>query len=380
MADQTKPVPMSSEQLKPASVKNGQATAAGTGTNNAFKYDFSRLSYPASAGGNDYPHTVAFFINIRGKSKYKKDYNTTEVTTAGQNRGSATTFQENANTVATTAGVLAGGKLGAEIAGRILANSGKTGVGAKVIGMGLGVAAGAITGGVAANAATSMFEPDKTYRIGSAIMLAVNERPSVNYKATYEGKDLGMLGALLAGGTSAVDSSKLDFAMGATKAMLLNVAKIPQGLVNAMGGQVDVGALASFGTGMAQNPFREQIFQNVQTRTFRFDYKFLPRSQSERDTVQLILRMFRFHMHPELASDGLFYIYPSEFDIVYYYKGQENPYIHKISTCVLEDMRVDYGGSNQFSSFADGSPTEINMTLQFIEKEVLTKERVNVGY
>ena len=372
----TPDTPQTIDQLKPGQFQGN------TSTNEAgFKYNTTQLTYPLATGSQDYPHFVVFFINIRGKSKYKSQYQTQAVSTAGQNRGNAENLQKNINTAATVAGVVAGGKIGADIAGKVLANSGKTTTKSKIIGVGAGVVGGAILGGVGANAAANaLFEPDKTYRIDSAIRLAVNERPSVNYRATYEGKDLGMLGALLAGGSSAVDSSKLDFAMGATKAMLLNVAKIPQGIVNAIGGNVDINAMASFGTGMAQNPFREQIFQNVQTRTFKFDYKFLPRSKQEADAVQLILKMFRFHMHPELASDGLFYIYPSEFDIVYYFNGKENPYVHKISTCVLEDMRVDYGGSSQFSSFEDGHPTEINLQLQFIEKEVLTKERVANGY
>lgn len=374
---------LSNSELNPKQLtqQGGSAGTTGQSQDPAIKYNVGGLTYPSNAGSEQYPHCVAFFINIRGKSKYAKDYKTTEVSAAGENRGNATTFQTNANNVATIAGAALGAKTGADIAAKVLSNAGKTSTASKVIGVGAGLLGGAVLGGVGANAAANaLFTPDKTYRIDSAIMLAVNDRPSVNYKATYEGKDLGMLGALLAGGTSAVDSTRMDFAEGAIKSMMLNVAKIPQGIVNAMGGNVDVNALASFGTGMAQNPFREQIFQNVQTRTFRFDYKFLPRNEAERDAVQLILRMFRFHMHPELAGDGLFYIYPSEFNIVYYYKGKENPYVNKISTCVLEDMKVDYGGSQQFTSFADGSPTEINMSLQFIEKEVLTKERVNLGY
>jgi hypothetical protein len=84
-------------------------------------------------------------------------------------------------------------------------------------------------------------------------------------------------------------------------------------------------------------------------------------------------------MHPELSAGGLFYIYPSEFNIVYYYNNVPNPTLFNISTCVLENMTVDYGGQ-QFGSFRDGYPTEINISLKFVELEVLTKERINLGY
>jgi hypothetical protein len=84
-------------------------------------------------------------------------------------------------------------------------------------------------------------------------------------------------------------------------------------------------------------------------------------------------------MHPEVSTGGLFYIYPSTFDIAYYYKGKENTNFNRISTCVLEDLAVDYGGQG-FNTFASGSPTEINIKLRFRELEVLTKERIFQGY
>ena len=110
-----------------------------------------------------------------------------------------------------------------------------------------------------------------------------------------------------------------------------------------------------------------------------FKYKFLPRSAKEADNVRNIVKEFKLHMHPELSNGGLFYIYPSTFDIAYYHRGKENTNFHKISTCVLEDLSVDYGGQG-FNTFADGMPTEVNLSLRFRELEVLTKERIDQGY
>jgi hypothetical protein len=43
-------------------------------------------------------------------------------------------------------------------------------------------------------------------------------------------------------------------------------------------------------------------------------------------------------------------------------------------------MQVDYGGE-QFSTFSNGAPTEIDMTLSFRELELLTKESIRTnGY
>jgi hypothetical protein len=85
-------------------------------------------------------------------------------------------------------------------------------------------------------------------------------------------------------------------------------------------------------------------------------------------------------MHPELTAGRLFYIYPSEFDIQYFYKDKENDYFHKFTRCALTDMQIDYGGE-QFATFQDGSPVEIGLQLTFTELEQLTSEGIsNYGY
>jgi hypothetical protein len=84
-------------------------------------------------------------------------------------------------------------------------------------------------------------------------------------------------------------------------------------------------------------------------------------------------------MHPELSNGKMFFIYPSEFQITYYYGSDENTYFHRFRPCALESMDVTYGGE-QFSSFKDGAPTEINVSLTFRELEILTKNMVREGY
>ena len=128
------------------------------------------------------------------------------------------------------------------------------------------------------------------------------------------------------------------------------------------------------------NPFREVLFESVDYRTFQFSYRFLPRTESETKKIQSIISTFKENMHPEITQQKLFYIYPSEFDIKYFYKNKENKYLHKFARCALTDMVVDYGG-DQFVTFNDGAPVEIGMTLKFQELEQMTSEGIkNYGY
>ena len=90
-------------------------------------------------------------------------------------------------------------------------------------------------------------------------------------------------------------------------------------------------------------------------------------------------------MAPEIRGDfNRFLTLPSTFDIHYMYQTQdgvasENDFYNRIATCVLENCSIDYtpGG---VKSFSDGSPTQITMSLQFKETELLTKERINAGF
>ena len=246
-----------------------------------------------------------------------------------------------------------------------------------------GVGAGAIGGGIAAtqlNQTIGAFVPDQSFRIDQAIMLAVNDKPSVTYGVKYDGQELGTLVGYMAGSASVADataSRSKDREL--LKTIAMQAAKIPRGVGDMLGVNLDFADALQVGTATAPNPFREQVFRNVENREFVFKYRFLPRSADEAKNVQNIIQQFKYHMHPEISAGGLFYIYPSTFDIAYYYRGQKNNAFHRISTCVLEKMNVDYGGAG-FHTFADGSPTEYEISLIFRELEVMTKERIAMGY
>ena len=78
-------------------------------------------------------------------------------------------------------------------------------------------------------------------------------------------------------------------------------------------------------------------------------------------------------------SSNFIYIYPSEFDIEYCFGSGQNQKLHKISSCVLTELNVNYSPNGVFSTFPDGMPTQINMQMSFTELELLTKERIKAG-
>lgn len=123
------------------------------------------------------------------------------------------------------------------------------------------------------------------------------------------------------------------------------------------------------------NAKAEQLFQGVDFRTFQLAYQFAPKSKDEAKAVLDIIRMFRHHMLPEYYDDQTFlFIYPSEFEVKYYKGSKENEYLEKQMTAVLTNCSVDYTPNQQFNTFEDGMPSQINMTLSFKELGIVSKE------
>ena len=333
------------------------------------QYTVGSLGYPDGVGTSpDLQHYVSFYINVREGSRFKQNIN--REVTPGKRRGDNTAYYDgtslaNAAKVAALATVSAGVAAtltkittgGAAAAAAGISTAVKTGM----------ASAGAIALTEAAIRAGGDLNPKKKVRLADVICLATQERPSVSYGVNYQDKDMGVLGGFL------TDESASSNAGAASQSALLQMAKIPSLLPGF--GQASPADIIQLGAKAKTNPFREVFFEGIDYRKFNFRYKFMPRTLSESKKVLDIITTFKQHMHPEVASNGYFYIYPSEFEIEYCYGAQENRYFNRIAQCALTDMSVEYGGE-QFASFNNGAPTEINLTLSFRELELVTKNSI----
>jgi hypothetical protein len=141
------------------------------------------------------------------------------------------------------------------------------------------------------------------------------------------------------------------------------------------------GAALSSASGLAANPKKENLFKSVDFRTFTFDYSFFPKNPTEAEYIRNIIKQFKIHMHPEYKdSNGFLLVYPSEFDIFYYNNGKENLNLHRHTSCVLTEMNINYTPNSMFNSFANGMPTQINVTMTFKELSMLTKKEIEDGF
>jgi hypothetical protein len=129
------------------------------------------------------------------------------------------------------------------------------------------------------------------------------------------------------------------------------------------------------------NPRVEVLFATRPQRQWMFEVFLAPRSKSESETANRIIQTLRYHAAPELGTGGFYFIPPAEFDITFFRQGVENLNLPRINTCVLERIDIDFAPqSGVYSTFLDGSPVAIRLSLGFREIEILHKRRVLQGF
>jgi len=344
---------------------------------NPTNYSANQHSYPedllnTSEYGGNY---VIFYLNVHEDSKIiRADPSIVSSEQPERFSGNVSRTDVNSKTLATTAGAIAGASSG--LTKKILGSAGveltgRGAVAAKIA----DTAGGAVIGNTIGRLATQK----KFKRLKTCIALHIPTDLSIKYGVNYEEETMAGSQVLnsIAGnlGGSVADIAKALVSAegrgGAATDYAASVALSTPG----------IGKFLAKGAGVAANPKSEQLFKNVDFRTFTFSYQFHPKSFTEARNVQAIIKMFKLHMHPEFKSESEFlYLVPSEFDIAYYHNGEENKSLHRHTSCVLTDMNISYMPQGVVAMFPDGHPTQINVTLTFKELALLTKENIQDGY
>lgn len=134
----------------------------------------------------------------------------------------------------------------------------------------------------------------------------------------------------------------------------------------------------SGGEAVAVNPHVEFFFENVNPRTFTFDFKMSPRNIDESRAIQQIVKTFKYHSAPEALGSGAgrYWKYPQVFEIEYW----NSDITHKIAECALTQVAINYTGMGDNHTFYDGSPIQTDITLNFQELDIITKDHIEKGF
>ena len=236
----------------------------------------------------------------------------------------------------------------------------------------------------------SKFGSNHTYISDSIILYMPPEGMKFDQSASYEAMETGLAGDIGMGIGGLINDTgfkdKLKSAAKGSTAVIQELTKEAAfGVVGLIPGMENARAAYDKFKGQAKNPNLESIFKSVPFREFSFPFTFAPKNEKEKDAVHKIIQLFRFHMLPEQQSgaNGYFNV-PSEFQITYLYRDNENSYLPRISRCVLKQCAIDYAPEGVVSTLTPDErgapPTLITMNLSFGETEIMTKETVAKGY
>ena len=147
-------------------------------------------------------------------------------------------------------------------------------------------------------------------------------------------------------------------------------------------GNMSLDQLLARSEGKILNPNMELLFNGPTIRSFKFSFKFTPRSKKEADQVKLIIGSLKKHMTPQL--DGAFLGTPNFFELRYRQGQKNHTFLNKFKQCVLENMSVNYTGENTYATYTDGTPVSMIMDLTFKELEPIystdyNNQNVNEG-
>ena len=246
-------------------------------------------------------------------------------------------------------------------------------------------------GRVKTGGSTIRIERAETRRLKGGIAMYMPASVQVTYGADYTDTDIGGITG------DALDAYN-KFVEGNYKGASEAIFRIPEGAKDSLSNVLlsSVGALPGMGGAKEVSEMQsgeiitdrlELAFKGIQKRGFSYTFKMIPKNEREADEIRKIVFAFKANMLPEFVAgrSGRRLVVPNTFDIQYQYMGVSNEYLHHISTCILEDMSVTYGGDRyktfNASSKGDGAPpVETSITLQFKELELITRERVFEGF
>lgn len=158
-------------------------------------------------------------------------------------------------------------------------------------------------------------------------------------------------------------------------------------------GSQELGNAIEYRTRSVRNPHAKVLFQGPNFRVFQFTFPIVPFEQADADTIREMTRALSTSAAPGYANryNGFFgsdnwFSYPDEVEIEVMIKNPQtgeivpNPFVQAIRRCVITSIDTTYGGQSVFTTHESGAPMDIQLSIQFMETEYLTKDNARILY
>jgi hypothetical protein len=186
----------------------------------------------------------------------------------------------------------------------------------------------------------------------------------------------GSVGAAIAQAAATAQSSFTDLFSSLPTQDLARLA-IARGASNLGQTATDV---ASSALRTTLNPNRRTLFRGVRPREFSFAFKMIANSAVEAQEIDDIVSFFRREMYPQsIVAKGISagYKYPNPFLIDLKYGP--NRVGTRILNSYLSSIQIVYNQSSM-GFHVDGKPSEVDVSLFFLEERTLARDDIEKGY
>jgi len=126
------------------------------------------------------------------------------------------------------------------------------------------------------------------------------------------------------------------------------------------------------------NPREFLLFKAPSMRSFSLQFRFVPESADEANTVDKIITWFREGMYPDITGLGFGYKFPDAFAITF----ENTNGIPALPEVYLESANLTYNPNSMsfYKSANGGRPIEVTLSLSFKEIQPLNRQLVKMGF
>ena len=195
------------------------------------------------------------------------------------------------------------------------------------------------------------------------IFLYIPDGLTDNLAVTYSEADKGIVEGL-------IGAYKSDMNNFSTEGLGTSKEEIGQIVLGAAPG----GSILKQAAGQTVNPLKFQLFEGVSFRTYSYTFNLRPKNSNESRSIQNIIYAFKLSALPgTTGANKRIYTFPNEWAIRF--RGPFKDHIDYPLVSICTGVEVNYSDGQSFSTFQDGTPMSVGLTLNFTETTTLTRDK-----
>ena len=240
-----------------------------------------------------------------------------------------------------------------------------------------------------------------------AIILPIPQDLSNEIQQVWQGKQFTAVGrAAIAGMAGAQFHYAADVVKNITGHATSALTAIQAGVLNSIpgvGGNIEFNDVSGSTRGIVINPNAELMYDSPEMREVGMVFKMVPRNGSEADKIRQICQTFRRASLPsfggteedakafqrnserntsetwDMSGEDNWIRVPHLCQFTFMKGHQPHPFLTQFKPCAMSKIEVNYTPDGTYSTYIDGAPNAVEITLNFMETKVVFQEDVTTG-